>query len=101
MYKIQANEKGSRYIEVSDEHLRILEKFDLLDHLTDSTGRVDEDTLAKLRLTLPALINSCLEDLQALNKLGSEVVFHDDMKALGLKNLMHLFEQWKNGEPII
>jgi len=98
-HKIKANEKGSRSIEVSDEHLRILEKYDLLDHLVDSTGVVDENTLSKLRFTVTALMEGMMSDMQTLLSLQKNVIQHNDMKALGLKNLMQLYRKWENGEP--
>ena len=100
MYKINANEKGSRTIKVSDEHLKILEKYDLLDHLADSNGVVDENTLSKLRFTVTSLMEGMMNDMQTLLSLQKNVIQHNDMKALGLKNLMHLYEEWKAGESI-
>ena len=40
MYKIQANQSGTRSIEVSDQHLETIEKYQLLRNLVDSTGTV-------------------------------------------------------------
>ena len=100
MYKINANEKGSRTIKVSDDHLRISEKYDLLDHMADSNGVVDENTLSKLRFTVTSLMEGMMNDMQTLLSLQKNVIQHNDMKALGLKNLMHLYEEWKAGEPI-
>ena len=100
MYKINANEKGSRTIQVSEEQLRILEKYDLLEHLADSNGVVDENTLSKLRFTATSLMEGMVSDMQTLLSLQKDVILHNDMKALGLKNLMHLYEEWKAGKPI-
>ena len=45
MYTIQANQSGTRSIEVSDDHLRTIRKYSLFSQLVDSIGKVDEDTL--------------------------------------------------------
>ena len=95
MYKINANEKGSRTIKVSDDHLRILEKYDLLDHLADSNGVVDENTLSKLRFTVTSLMEGMMNDMQTLLSLQKNVIQHNDMKALGLANLIALYQEHK------
>ncbi len=41
MHKIQANSSGTRSIEVSDDHLLTIEKYQLLDDLVDSSGSID------------------------------------------------------------
>ena len=56
MYKIQANASGTRSIEVSDEHLKTLAKYSLLDALVDSNGIVDEPVLDKLKLNVRSLL---------------------------------------------
>lgn len=45
MYKIQANQSGTRSIEVSDQHLQTIEKYSLLRDLIDSNGIIDEMVL--------------------------------------------------------
>ena len=45
MSKIQANSTGTRSIEVSEEHLQTLEKYQLMRDLQESHGYVDEETL--------------------------------------------------------
>ena len=42
MTKIQANPSGTRSIEVSEQHLKTIEKYLLLSDLLDSHGYVDE-----------------------------------------------------------
>lgn len=56
MYKIQANQSGTRSIEVSDTHLQTIEKYQLLRNLVDSNGYVDEQVLDKLKLNVRALL---------------------------------------------
>ena len=40
--KIQTNSSGSRSIEILEEHLQTIEKYQLLRDLIDSNGYVDE-----------------------------------------------------------
>ena len=56
MYKIQANQSGTRSIEVSDQHLETIEKYQLLRNLVDSTGIIDEEVLDKLKLNVRSLL---------------------------------------------
>ena len=58
MYKIQANQSGTRSIEVSDQHLETIEKYQLLRNLVDSTGIIDEEVLDKLKLNVRSLLES-------------------------------------------
>jgi len=85
--EIKANEKGSRFIEVSEAHLDTIKKYALFNDLVNSTGYVDEETLEKLQNNTRALLetNSCDE---ALIDLCLNVLFHQNMKALGLRNLI-------------
>ena len=48
MYKLQANQSGTRNIEVTDNHLQTIEKYSLLNNLVDSNGIIDETVLDKL-----------------------------------------------------
>ena len=45
MYQIVCNEKGSRTLEVLDEHLETIEKHNLFTDLLDSNGIVNENVL--------------------------------------------------------
>ena len=58
MYKIQANQSGTRSIEVSDQHLETIEKYQLLRNLVDSNGIIDEEVLDKLKLNVRSLLES-------------------------------------------
>jgi len=100
MYTIQANQSGSRSIEVSDDHLRTIRKYSLFSQLIDSIGKVDEDTLEKLKLNVRSLIAS-EEDVESkeLLNLCIDVIYHDNMKALGLQNLIKLYEEWTVKNP--
>ena len=101
MYTIQANPSGTRSIEVSNENLRTIEKYALFRHLIDSTGIVDESVLEKLRLNIRSLIASQEEDSKDLLDLCIDVIYHNNMKAFGLQQLIKLYLEWfSKQEPI-
>ena len=89
-YTIQLNAKGSRSMQVSDEHLATLKKYNLLSGLIDSTGYVTEETLDKLKMRSRSMIASSHEDSKDLLDLCIDVVYHNDMKAFGLAKLIEL-----------
>lgn len=94
--KIQTNSSGSRSIEIQESHLQTIEKYQLLRDLIDSTGYVDEQVLDKLKLN----IRSLLEAQNGLDKdllnLCLDVIYHPNMKAFGLQQLVLLYINWKN-----
>lgn len=94
MYTIQANPSGTRSIKVSDENLRTIEKYGLFRHLIDSNGIVDEGVLEKLRLNIRSLIASQEEDSKDLLDLCIDVIYHNNMKAFGLQQLIKLYLTW-------
>lgn len=96
MYKIQANKTGTRFIEVSEEHLEALEKYQLLRNLVDSNGIVDEDILDKLKLNVRSLLESDETSQRDLLDLCLDVIYNSNMKAFGLTNLVRLFVEWKD-----
>lgn len=87
---IQTNSKGTRSIEVSENHLETLRHYSLLSDLLDSNGIVDESVLQKLRLNTVALLEGHNDDT-ALLALCRDVLFHDNMKAYGLHQLILLY----------
>jgi len=95
MYKIQANQSGTRSIEVSDEHLATIEKYSLLEGLIDSNGIIDEQVLDKLKFNIRALLEANTERDNSLLDLCLDVVYNKDMKALGLSNLVELYQNWQ------
>ena len=97
MYTITTNKSGTRSIAISEEHLCTIEKYQLFSGLVDSNGIVDESVLDKLKLTVRALIAS-QEDCKDLLSLCVEVLFHDNMKALGLSALIALYDEWIQDE---
>ena len=98
MYTIQLNEKGTRTIEISEENLQTIEKYLLFRDLVDSTGYVTETVLDKLRLNIRPLIAHQTENSKDLLDLCIDVIYHDSMKAFGLKNLILLYLDWKQNK---
>lgn len=94
MYTIQANTSGTRSMEISEENLRTIEKYALFRHLIDSTGIVDETVLDKLKLNIRSLIASQEEDSKELLDLCIDVIYHSNMKAFGLQQLIKLYLTW-------
>lgn len=94
MYTIQANPSGTRSIQVSDENLRTIEKYALFRHLIDSNGIIEESVLDKLRLNVRSLIASQEEDSKDLLDLCIDVIYHNNMKAFGLQQLVKLYLAW-------
>lgn len=98
MYTIQANPTGTRHIEVSEANLETLERYGLLRHLIDSNGIVDETVLDKLKLNVRSLIVAQEDDCKDLLDLCIDVIYHNNMKAFGLQQLVRLYLQWMAGE---
>lgn len=94
MYKIQANQSGTRSIEVSDLHLETIDKYQLLRNLVDSNGIIDEGVLEKLKLNVRALLEADNCQDKALLDLCLDIIYNSNMKALGLHNLVLLYVDW-------
>ena len=99
MYKIQANASGTRSIEVSDLHLETLCKYSLLDSLVDSNGIIDEAVLDKLKLNVRSLLESSGISDKNLLDLCLDVIYNNNMKAIGLSNLVALYKEWEKNKP--
>ena len=99
MYKIQANASGTRSIEVSDLHLETLCKYSLLDSLVDSNGIIDETVLDKLKLNVRSLLESSGISDKNLLDLCLDVIYNNNMKAIGLSNLVTLYKEWAQNKP--
>ena len=93
--KIQANQSGTRSIEITDKHLETIEKYQLFRNLVDSNGFVDEAVLDKLKLNVRALLESSTKDNDLLD-LCLDVIYNNNLKALGLHNLVLAYVEWKN-----
>ena len=94
MHDIQLNASGTRHLEVSDENLRTIRKYDLFSGLVDSTGYVTEEVLEKLKLNVRSLIAHSTEDTKDLLDLCIDVIYHNNMKAFGLQQLIKLYLTW-------
>ena len=94
MYTIQANQSGTRTLEISEENLKTIEKYSLFQHLIDSNGIVDESVLDKLKLNIRSLIASSENDCKDLLDLCIDVIYHNNMKAFGLFQIIQLYLKW-------
>lgn len=94
--KIQANSSGTRSIEVEELHLETIEKYQLFRDLIDSNGYVDEQVLDKLKFNIRSLIESQTGLDKDLLNLCLDVIYHPNMKAYGLQQLVLLYINWKN-----
>ena len=96
MSKIQANSSGTRSIDISEDHLQTIEDYQLFRDLIDSNGYVDEEVLNKLKLNIRSLLESEKETSKELLDLCLDVIYHPNMKAFGLQQLVLLYINWKN-----
>ncbi len=94
--KIQANHSGTRSIEVSENHLRTIDKYSLLRNLIDSNGIIDEAVLDKLKFNIRGLLESEGGNDKSLLDLCLDVIYNSNMKAFGLHQLVLLYIEWKN-----
>lgn len=94
MYTIQTNASGTRSMEISEANLETIRKYSLFQHLIDSTGIIDEAVLDKLKLNIRSLIASQESDSKDLLDLCIDVIYHNNMKAFGLHQLILLYIKW-------
>ena len=99
MYNIQLNESGTRNMNVTEQNLQTIHKYNLFNGLVSSTGYVTESDLDKLKLNIRSLIASSSENTKDLLDLCIDVIYHDKMKALGLKNLIAVYNMWQDSLP--
>ncbi len=99
MHNIVTNQSGTRSITITDSHLQTIERYHLLDHLVDSNGIVDESVLDKLKLTVRSLLSGSNSTDKDLLDLCFDVIYHNNMKALGLSRLIALYETWRRNQP--
>ncbi len=101
MYTIQANPSGTRHLDVSEANMQTIEKYALFNHLIDSHGIIDESVLDKLKLNIRSLIASQEEDSKDLLDLCIDVIYHNNMKAFGLQQLVKLYlSQMEQQQPV-
>ena len=96
MYKIQANQSGTRSIEISDKHLETIDKYQLMRNLVDSNGIIDEVVLDKLKFNVRSLLESEKGNDKDLLDLCLDVIYNPNMKAIGLHHLAMLYADWRN-----
>ena len=96
MFKIQTNSSGTRSIEISEEHLQTIEDYQLFRDLIDSNGYVDEQALDKLKFNIRSMLESDAGKDKRLLDLCLDVIYHSNMKAFGLQQLVILFINWKD-----
>ena len=94
--KIQSNSTGTRSIDIAEEHLQTIEKYQLFRDLIDSNGYVDEQVLDKLKLNIRSLLSGDAGKDKALLDLCLDVIYHPNMKAFGLQQLVILYINWKD-----
>ena len=94
--KIQSNSSGTRSIEVTENHLQTIDHYQLFRDLIDSNGYVDEQVLDKLKLNIRALLEGDAGKDKNLLDLCLDVIYHHNMKAFGLQQLVLLFINWKD-----
>ena len=97
-YKIQANASGTRSITVNESHLQTIKKYALLKHLIDSNGIIDEPVLDKLRLNIRAILEAETATNRELLDLCLDVIYHQNMKAYGLYQLVMLYIKWDDNQ---
>ena len=95
MYTIQTNASGTRSMEISEVNLQTIQKYSLFQHLIDSNGIVDEYELDKLKLNIRSLIASAEGNCKDLLDLCIDVIYHNNMKAFGLHQLILLYIKWE------
>lgn len=95
-YKIQSNQSGTRSIDILEKHLETIMKYHLFRGLIDSNGFVDEAVLDKLKLNIRSMLETeTLKDNDLLD-LCLDVIYHKNMKAFGLQQLVLLFIKWSD-----
>lgn len=98
MYNIISNASGTRSINITEENLEAIERYSLFRNLVDSNGIVDDTVLEKLRLNVRDLVESTQANDRQLMDLCFNVIYHPNMKATALHNLIVLYGEHK---PVI
>ncbi len=77
--KIQANHSGTRSIEVTEQHLKTLDKYALLRNLVDSNGIIDESVLDKLKLNVRSMLESEAGKDKELLDLCLDIIYNNNI----------------------
>ncbi len=94
MYHLQANPTATRNIDVSEDNLATIRKYNLFGGLIDANALIDEYTLDKLKLNIRSLIATQESNCKDLLDLCIDVIYHNNMKAFGLRKLVELYQNW-------
>lgn len=86
--------KGSRTMAVTEDNLLALEKYNLFADLVDSNGIVDDAVLERLQFNVRSLMQSSSHDVDLIS-LAQDIIFHPNMKALALHQLILLYIDWQ------
>ena len=89
--QITTNESGTRTIEISEKHLDTIARYQLFRNLIDSNGIIDENVLEKLRMNVRSLLENSARNDRDLRSLCFDVIYHQNMKVVGLHNLIILY----------
>lgn len=89
--QITTNESGTRTIEISKKHLDTIARYQLFRNLIDSNGIIDENVLEKLRMNVRSLLENSARNDRDLLSLSFDVIYHQNMKVVGLHNLIILY----------
>lgn len=100
MYTIQTNASGTRSMQISSENLITIQKYALFQHLIDSNGIIEESVLDKLKLNVRSLIASAEGNCKDLLDLCIDVIYHNNMKAFGLHQLILLYIKWEKEQEV-
>lgn len=91
--QITTNESGTRTIEITEGHLHTIAKYQLFRNLIDSNGIIDENVLEKLRMNIRSMLENSAGNDKDLLALCFDVIYHQNMKAMGLHNLIVLYNK--------
>ena len=94
MKTIQANARATRSINVSEQNLETIKEYKLFDLFNKSHSIIEETDLNKLKLTIRSLIAGEEANSKNLLDLCIDVIYHKDMKAFGLNQLIILYNEW-------
>jgi hypothetical protein len=87
-------------MQISSENLITIQKYALFQHLIDSNGIIEESVLDKLKLNVRSLIASAEGNCKDLLDLCIDVIYHNNMKAFGLHQLILLYIKWEKEQEV-
>ena len=70
-------------------------------NLIDSNGIIDEDVLDKLKFNCRSILESQPTVDKELMDLCLDVIYNNNMKAIGLQNLVLLYVDWESKQAEI